>query len=194
LRGGRGGGPDDPSCDAIGVLTPTPPPPPYARYASYGRSPSPAARGRMNLIVLATHPRPSYGKPVHESHSHWPPPKNEGRRSADRRIQPWPRLRTRQRALTQSPLASRRSTAALTEVISLGSTPGRASWNYRGQTGGPSPAPVQRAPRGPVLVPAGRCPKRPSAGLRNPPAGTALAAVSGSSLERPFTSEITLRN
>jgi hypothetical protein len=27
--------------------------------------------------------------------------------------------------------------------------PGRASWNHRIQTGGPSPAPVQRAPRGP---------------------------------------------
>ena len=31
---------------------------------------------------------------------------------------------------------------------------GRASWNHRMQTGGPSPAPVQRAPRGPA--PAGR--------------------------------------
>src|ERR1700693_5111227 len=28
--------------------------------------------------------------------------------------------------------------------------PGRASWNHRMQTGGPSPAPVQRAPRGPA--------------------------------------------
>jgi len=27
---------------------------------------------------------------------------------------------------------------------------GRASWNHRMQTGGPSPAPVQRAPRGPT--------------------------------------------
>jgi hypothetical protein len=27
---------------------------------------------------------------------------------------------------------------------------GRASWNHRMQTGGPSPAPVQRAPRGPA--------------------------------------------
>src|SRR5438105_8437204 len=40
-------------------------------------------------------------------------------------------------------------------ALTLGSTPGRASWNYRVQTGGPSPAPVQRAPRGPVLVPVG---------------------------------------
>jgi hypothetical protein len=28
--------------------------------------------------------------------------------------------------------------------------PGRASWNHRMQTGGPSPAPVQRAPRSPA--------------------------------------------
>ena len=41
------------------------------------------------------------------------------------------------------PLAFRRSTAVL-----FG--PGRASWNHRMQTGGPSPAPVQRAPRGPT--------------------------------------------
>ena len=39
------------------------------------------------------------------------------------------------------------------------SAPGRASWNYRVQTGGPSPAPVQRAPRRPVLVPAETMPR-----------------------------------
>ena len=35
------------------------------------------------------------------------------------------------------------------EVI-LSSASGRVSWNHRVQTGGPSPAPVQRAPRGPA--------------------------------------------
>ena len=40
----------------------------------------------------------------------------------------------------------------LPRLLPLGSAPGRASWNYRVQTGGPSPAPVQRAPRGPVIV------------------------------------------
>ncbi len=34
---------------------------------------------------------------------------------------------------------------------------GRASWNRRVQTGGPSPAPVQRAPRSPVKRRTGRC-------------------------------------
>ncbi len=38
--------------------------------------------------------------------------------------------------------------------------PGRASWNHRIQTGGPSPAPVQRAPRSPVTRRTGRCPSR----------------------------------
>jgi hypothetical protein len=38
--------------------------------------------------------------------------------------------------------------------------PGRASWDYRVQTGGPSPAPVQRAPRSPVTRRTGRCPSR----------------------------------
>jgi len=55
------------------------------------------------------------------------------------------------RLLCRGALAFRRSTAALRRL--LGSSPGRASWNYRVRTGGPSPAPVQRAPRGPVIVP-----------------------------------------
>jgi hypothetical protein len=63
----------------------------------------------------------------------------------------------RKRAKSRGALAFRRSTAALRRL--LGSSPGRASWNYRVQTGGPSPAPVQRAPRGPVIVPAGTMPE-----------------------------------
>jgi len=55
------------------------------------------------------------------------------------------------RLLCRGALTFRRSTAALRRL--LGSSPGRASWNYRVRTGGPSPAPVQRAPRGPVIVP-----------------------------------------
>ena len=60
-------------------------------------------------------------------------------------------------------LTFRRSTAALRRL--LGSSPGRASWNYRVQTGGPSPAPVQRAPRGPVIVPAGTMPRVAGSGM-----------------------------
>jgi hypothetical protein len=45
------------------------------------------------------------------------------------------------------------------QVFNPDSAPGRVSWNRRVQTGGPSPAPVQRAPRGPVIVPDERGPK-----------------------------------
>jgi hypothetical protein len=59
-------------------------------------------------------------------------------------------------------LAFRRPTAALRRISSrLGS--GRASWNHRMQAGGPSPAPVQRAPRSPDTRRTGRCPSRPCA-------------------------------
>ncbi len=89
----------------------------------------------------------------------------------------------------RSPLAFRRSTAAPRRLH--GSSPGRASWNYRVQTGGPSPAPVQQAPCGPV-VSAGRydARSRPSAGLRAPPAGTASRSTFGTSPVTPSMSEI----
>src|SRR5438105_9502649 len=64
-------------------------------------------------------------------------------------------------------------------ALTLGSTPGRASWNYRVQTGGPSPAPVQRAPRGPVLMPAGRCPKPPECGVTKPARGDRARSIIG---------------
>ena len=37
---------------------------------------------------------------------------------------------------------------------------GRASWNRRMQTGGPSPTPVQQAPCSPITRRTGRCPNR----------------------------------
>jgi len=55
----------------------------------------------------------------------------------------------RGRGPISGPLAFRRSSAVMRRDHSrLG--PGRASWNHRMQTGGPSPAPVQRAPRSPT--------------------------------------------
>ena len=121
----------------------------------------------------------------------------EGRRSADRRIQRKPHLAMRRAlCLFSSPacaeeergsaLAFRRSTAALRRGVTLELGPGRASWNHRIQTGEPSPAPVQRAPRGPITRRTGRCPGRPRAWSRTAPAGTALAPLQGSSLETPF--------
>jgi hypothetical protein len=64
-------------------------------------------------------------------------------------------------------------------AFTLGSTPGRASWDYRVQTGGPSPAPVQRAPRGPVLMPVGRCPKPPECGVTKPARGDRSRSIIG---------------
>jgi hypothetical protein len=69
------------------------------------------------------------------------------------------------------------------QAVTPDSTSGRASWNHRVQTGGPSPMPVQRAPRGPVIVPDGTMPEAARARFARPPAGTALAPLSGSHLE-----------
>jgi len=68
------------------------------------------------------------------------------------------------------------------QAVTPGSTSGRASWNHRVQTGGPSPMPVQRAPRRPVIVPDGTMPEAARERFARPPAGTALAPLSGSHL------------
>ena len=75
-------------------------------------------------------------------------------------------------------------------LLPLGSASGRASWNYRVQTGGPSPAPVQRAPRGPVVVPDGRCPKPPECGVTSPARGNRSRSAVGTSPVTPSMSEI----
>jgi len=54
----------------------------------------------------------------------------------------------RKRALAEARSPSGAPLRHSPRLLPLGSAPGRASWNYRVQTGGPSPAPVQRAPRG----------------------------------------------
>jgi hypothetical protein len=97
------------------------------------------------------------------------PPLKEGRRSADRRVQEPHRKGMRRASFLLSPLWEDRG-PRLHRALDLmerarspfGAPPrhsprfyprlgsGRASWNHRMQTGGPSPAPVQRAPRGPA--------------------------------------------
>jgi len=47
-------------------------------------------------------------------------------------------------------LALRRPPRSCAEGVTLRLGPGRASWNHRVQTGGPSPAPVQPAPGSPI--------------------------------------------
>jgi hypothetical protein len=96
-------------------------------------------------------------------------PLKEGRRSADRRVQEPHRKGMRRASFLLSSLRKNRG-PRLHRALDLmerarspfGAPPrhprffrprlgsGRASWNHRMQTGGPSPAPVQRAPRGPA--------------------------------------------
>jgi len=97
------------------------------------------------------------------------PQRNEGRRSAEmaqlsRGASPRDQMLPPARA---SGAAARWTQRARLSALHRGSrqavtpdaAPGRVSWNRRVQTGGPSPAPVQRAPRGPVIVPDERGPE-----------------------------------
>ena len=87
----------------------------------------------------------------------WPPKREAERRTAHHSCRA--SMRRRGRGPINGPLAFRRSSAVMRRDFSrLGL--GRASWNHRMQTGGPSPAPVQRAPRSPVTRRTGRCPNR----------------------------------
>ena len=113
LRGGRGACIDASPDAAEHSSLPAPPPPCFAW------SPPPLSRGRISNSVLAMRWHPSCG---HGTPRNFSPPKNKGRRSADRRkcLEPRhtgrcchrPMLRARSRAW-RSPLAFRRPTAAL---------------------------------------------------------------------------------
>jgi hypothetical protein len=109
-----------------------------------------------------------------QSHEFFFASKNEGRRSAERRNCP---VGPRHAADVATPLRFGRSRASCAGRARLSalhrgsrraatrSASGRVSWNYRVQTGGPSPAPVQRAPRGPVTCRPSGAPKPPGCGL-----------------------------
>ena len=71
-------------------------------------------------------------------------------------------------------LAFRRPTAVMRRGPYLDSAPGRASWNHRIQTGGPSPAPVQPAPGSPVT--------RRTVDAQNRPDARCIAALPGTAL------------
>ena len=80
------------------------------------------------------------------------------------------------------------------KVLPLDSAPGRASWNRRVQTGGPSPAPVQRAPRGPATRRTGRCPGPPEGAVYGRAFGNRSRPVSGvPSRRRPSLGGILIR-
>jgi hypothetical protein len=93
-------------------------------------------------------------------------PRTKAREAERRETHPGsdPATTARPRALSSSPppFAGKveRGPARLSALHCGCSSPGRASWDYRVQTGGPSPAPVQRAPRSPVTRRTGRCPSR----------------------------------
>ena len=82
------------------------------------------------------------------------------------------------RDLRGGALAFRRSTAVMRRGPYLDSAPGRASWNHRIQTGGPSPAPVQPAPGSPVTRRTVDAQNRPDQGYKPHP-GTAPAPSIG---------------
>jgi len=73
-----------------------------------------------------------------------------GRRSAERRTNSSCRALMRRRS--RGPVSGTARLSALLRGHAPGTRLGlgRASWNHRMQTGGPSPAPVQRAPRSPA--------------------------------------------
>ena len=112
----------------------------------------------------SSHPSFAYAKKSQaKKHSQKSPPLKEGRRSADRRSTGSASKSDAARVLSPSPLWEDRGHADLMERARspFGAPPrhprfwprlgsGRASWNHRMQTGGPSPAPVQRAPRSPT--------------------------------------------
>ena len=86
-----------------------------------------------------------------------------GRRSAERRTNG---CRAAMRGRSRGPISGTARLSALLRGHAPGTQLGlgRASWNHRMQTGGPSPAPVQRAPRSPAR--AGRADTQTACRLR----------------------------
>ena len=140
----------------------------HLRTASGGRLCSPRTRGEVNKPPrsrdAASHPsfasrfkkalpRASLKRREAERQKahHWFPPRRREKaclRCGARYVRPLPRVGAELRR--GGALAFRRSTAVMRRGTYLDSAPGRASWNHRIQTGGPSPAPVQPAPGSPV--------------------------------------------
>ena len=84
--------------------------------------------------------------------------KNKGRRSAEKAHQPSVLCGARPRA-ERSALAFRRSTAALAKAVTPQLSSGPRFLELPSANGRTPPAPVQRAPRGPVIVPDERGPE-----------------------------------
>ncbi len=107
---------------------------------------------------------------------------------------PSPRSTRTARDLRSGTLAFRRSTATLRRGSDLDSAPGRASWNHRIQTGGPSPAPVQPAPGSPVTRRTVDAQSRPDAGYKPASGNRARPIDRLSPVDVPSMGELALRN
>ena len=177
-------------------------------HAAHG-PPPPLSRGRIILPRsrdAASHP--SFASRFKKA---LPTASQEGRRSADKRIH-WspprrrekslpafaaraiPRSTRTARDLRSGTLAFRRSTATLRRGSDLNSAPGRASWNHRIQTGGPSPAPVQPAPGSPVTRRTVDAQSRPDAGYKPASGNRARPIDRLSPVDVPSMGELALRN
>ena len=157
------------------------------------RPPPPRVAGEDERRVLATHMRPSGARHCEERRTKiqaadgWPriplarndertkERKKEGGTPTDVWIEPPRFFRARARAQrgTRRLSAFHRGSGVGDRTPPLSSGP-----RFLGR--GNAPVPVQRAPRRPVIVPAGRIVRsRPGAECIVPPAGTALAPPSG---------------
>ena len=98
---------------------------------------------------------------------HWFPPRRRKKSLpayAARTSSPPARIGAGLKAAARSPFGAPPRSCA--EGLTLDSAPGRASWNHRIQTGGPSPAPVQPAPGSPVTRRTVDAQNRPDAGYK----------------------------
>jgi hypothetical protein len=146
------------------------------------RAISPLPQGeRESDLVLAMHPHPSFAKPVQDVCLQIKRREAERRkarlsRGASPRQQMLPPVRAS--GVAARPAGRARLSAlhrGSRQAVTPDSASGRVSWNRRVRTGGPSPAPVQRAPRGPVIMPDERGPKAARERFARPRAGTAPA-------------------
>jgi len=150
------------------------------------------SRGEEKKFVLAARPRPSFAKPFRSSFASRG--KGRGKRSAERRIQPLSAHRRQvyavcanQSARGSAPKSGRARLPALhcgTRQRSRNRLWLSSRTTFPGTRLGrvfcpPRACPVQRAPRRAVLLPAKWCPGAARVRTANPPAGTALAPLSG---------------
>ncbi len=182
----------------------------HASHGSPPPPPPPLSRGRMHAPPFSRCGFASESCHATVRKPFVPPSNKEGRRSADKRIHWSPPHRSKEslpayaaramfapcpalaRNVRDGALAFRRSTAVMRRgALPPNSAPGRASWNHRIQTGGPSPAPVQPAPGSPGHAPDGRCPKPPGRAVYG--RATAPLRLGVPSRRRPSSSGILIR-